>query len=154
MAKNKVTAEELARISFRILDHDTALELANQASALGISRHEYARDLVTAGMTAANEHLHEMQMLRTEILDLRSEMKLLRQCQEDQSEDAAVDIPEELLADLHELACNVSRLRKLERLLRKLRIDHATGVNVLLPNAGQLTPAESRSWVKKNLLQE
>ena len=154
MAKTQKNSEELRRISFRIRDDETARELDKRAKAVGMSRHDFARDLTMAGMTALAEEQHEVRMLRTEMANVGAEIRSLRELQEELLQVPENTFPEELMVELHQLATDVRRLASLRKILQKLRHDHATGVHMLAVNAGKLAPDEARQWVENTLLEK
>lgn len=152
MAKKLKNSEELGRISFRILDDETARELDKRAKAVGKSRHDFARDLTIAGMTALDEEQHETRMLRREMANVAGEIRSLRKLQEELLQVPENTFPEELMVELHQLATDVRRLKSLRKVIQKLRLDHAAGVNLLAVNAGRLSTEEARQWVIDKLL--
>lgn len=154
MAKKLKNSEEVGRISFRILDDETAGELDKRAKAVGKSRHDFARDLTIAGMTALAEEQHETRMLRSEMANVAGEIRSLRKLQEELLQVPENTFPEELMVELHQLATDVRRLTSLRKMIQKLRHDHATGVYLLAVKAGKLVPDEARQWVENRLLEK
>ena len=152
MVNKQKNSEDVTRISFRILNDETARELDKRAKSAGQSRHDFARDLVMAGMTAIAEERHEIRRLRTELANLGAEIKSLRELQQELLQVPETPIPEELVGELHQIAVDIERLKRVPRLLQTLRHDHATGVSLLAANAGKLTPEEARQWVLNTLL--
>ncbi len=184
MAKKKETAGgDAGRISFRLLDERLVDELSRRAQALGKSRHDVARDLVTAGLAGEEQAGRTVsdEGLREEIAGLRAELQASR----DASGEAVPALAEEIhngiggevrelrsdlakftaqvsqasdqagtdqiLDELEKLAEGVNRMRSVAKLLRSLRGDFATSVNILLVHAGKLSQEDARNWVQNTL---
>jgi len=154
MVKKQHHSEDVSRISFRLLDEDTARELDARAKSVGKSRHDLARDLTIAGMTALAEEQHEIRMLRSEMANVAAEIRSLRGLREELLQVPENTFPEELAGELHQLATDVRRLASLRKMIQNLRDDHATAVHMLAVNAGKLRPDEALQWVKDRLLEK
>ena len=133
MAKKKAS-EDITRFSFR-LEADAAEELQRQAMEAQISRHLHARDLVVAALYAQDEQKHDFKMLRTDVSQMRADLKILRN----------------LADEVKKLRTELGRDSEEAKLLAELRRDLATSVNLLLVKAGKLTQQDALKWVQKTL---
>jgi len=113
MAKRKQAAkEDVSRISFRLLDDGVAGELARRAQAVGKSRHDFARDLVTAGLSdgeRGDAHV-PVDGLLDDIRGLRSELRAIRDLPNEAVRDLAEEIDNGLGAEVRELRSALIKL--------------------------------------------
>ena len=113
MAERKQAAkEDVSRISFRLLDDGVAGELARRAQAVGKSRHDLARDLVTAGLSDGDHRSGNVQAdgLLEEISQLRSELRTIRDLPSEAVRDVAEEIDNGLGAEVRELRSDLIKL--------------------------------------------
>ncbi len=110
--QSRPAQEDIRRISFRLLDAEAATELSRRAQAVGKSRHDLARDLVTAGLSADDhptEHL-ESNRLMEEMGQLRTELRKTRDLPSEAVRDVAEEIDQGLGAEIRELRTDLVKL--------------------------------------------
>lgn len=110
--QRKPAKEDVGRISFRLLDDNVAMELSRRAQAAGKSRHDLARDLVTAGLSGSDQCHRQVQAegLLEEIGELRKELKKSRDLPSEAVHEVAEEIDQGLGAELRELRSDVIKL--------------------------------------------
>jgi hypothetical protein len=77
MTKSQQPTTDPTRISFR-LDPEIATELARRAEEAGMSRGQYARDLVCASLLQRDEQHQDLRIIRVELSRLAKVLDLIR----------------------------------------------------------------------------
>jgi hypothetical protein len=150
----EMLSQELGRIR-------SALAVANEQRLTEAESLSTELLRVRKALAVIAKQRHELEALRQEIAQARTALlerdeqwhNLLGTLMKEYSElhgspPVAETNREALEMLLEEVAKICSELAQ----IRKLRGDFATGMNILLPNAGKLTPEQAKTWVQQTLL--
>lgn len=108
-----------------------------------------SRDLPSEAVREVAEEIHNG--VGAQVQELRSDLAKLTAQVSQASDEAGTD---QILDQLERLAGSLKGVRPVGKLLRLLRGDLASSVNVLLVHAGKLTQEDARTWVQNTLTKE